>query len=270
MVNFEPLSQSKHARLRIGSADSYGAFRETTLVPIILEEIPMVAREYPIIFPEKGADLPCVLTGVQPNTNAFVDESGHWEANYIPLDVRKYPFGLTPASGEPDADGQTRYTLCINPTAEAFADLEGARVFQPNGELSHEAKVKSDYAQKLITKAPTAKAMVQALDDAGLLVPRHIQVNLGMEKRNIQGFRVVDEKKLNGLSDEAFAALRNMGLLPLIYAQLMSMANFRLGRLSGQIASTTTSQASSETSKKSSSDIDLSMFADDGDFEISH
>jgi len=38
----------------------------------------------------------------------------------------------------------------------------------------------------------------------------------------------VDEKRLQELSDEQFLELRKAGLLPLIYAMLMSMSNWRV------------------------------------------
>lgn len=270
MSDYEPLNRSKHERLRMGPTDGYAQFRETTLVPIILDEIAMVAREYPIIFPEGEADLPCALTGVQPQTNAYLDKEGRWQAQYIPMDVRKQPFGLAPVEGSQDASGKLRYTLCINPGAHEFTDLEGARVFQPGGELSPEANAKAELARKLLERSGITKAMVKALEEAELLVPRAIQMNLGQEMRKIQGFRVVDEKKLNSLSDEEFAALRNKGLLPLIYAQLMSMANLRLGVLAGQIRPKATGDVA-ETKKTVDSDFDIGIFADDdGDFDIFH
>ncbi|WP_223427369.1 SapC family protein [Tateyamaria pelophila] len=274
MSTYVPLNREQHDRLRLAQTRSYAPFRTVTSVPIILDEMTMAAREYPILFPEGEAQMPFVLMGMTPETNAFVDEAGNWLANYIPLDVRKYPFGLsaTPAAASgaeavAEDEGKTRYTLCIDPEAPDLEDLDGPLVFQPQGALCDGAKARADIAQRLLERSAITKALVQVLEDAGLLVPREISMNLGLEKRRLRGFRVVDEKKLNALSDEDFTNLRNKGGLPLVYAQLMSMANLRLGPLAGQRKSAPVDAGSDQPS---SQDFDLSGFADDEDFDIFH
>lgn len=275
MSNYVPLSREQHNRLRLAQSRSYAPFKTVTSVPIILDEITLAAREYPILFPEGEAQMPFVLTGMRPETNAFVDDAGNWLAHYIPLDVRKYPFGLsaTPAAAsgaeavDEEEEGKTRYTLCIDPEAPDLKDLDGPLVFQPQGALCGGAKARADIAKRLLERNAVTKILVQVLEDAGLLVPREISMNLGLEKRKLRGFRVVDEKKLNALSDEDFADLRNKGGLPLAYAQLMSMANLRLGPLAGQSNSAPMDAGSD---KSSGEDFDLSGFADDEDFDIFH
>lgn len=271
MSDYVPLNRQMHERLRLGPTLNYDRFRETTLVPIIVDEIALVAREYPIIFPESGNGSPYALTGMQINTNAFVDKDGKWKADYIPMDVGRYPFGLTEVSDSKDTAGNTRYTLCVDPTSHEFTDLEGVLVFQPDGELAPAAKKKADLAHKLLARSALTKVMIKGIEDAGLLVPRSIKLNLGLETRQIQGFRVVDEKKLNSMSDEEIVLLRNKGLLPLIYAQLMSMANFRLGPLAGQINPIPADVGSNQVANKLSDDaLDLSLFAKEDDFDIFH
>lgn len=273
MATYVPLSKERHDRLRLAQTRSYTPFQTVTSVPIILDEIAAAAREYPILFPEDGGGLPFILTGMTPETNAFVDEAGDWTANYIPLDVRKFPFGLLEETGTKlTEDGKTQYTLGIDPEAQDLKALEGPRVFTPQGELCEEAKIRTDIAQKILERRAITKTLVHILDDAGLLVSREISMNLGVDKRKLRGFRIVDEKKLNALSDEDFIDLRNKGGLPLVYAQLMSMANLRLGPLAGQVNPKSTASVSDQVSNKPSDDgLDLSLFAnDDGDFDIFH
>lgn len=267
----EPLDRARHERLRFGNTTDYRFAATNTLVPIILDEIAMVAREYPIIFPDNDTGLPCALTGMKPDTNAYVSDDGRWLADYIPMHIRQQPFALAASPGAAQEDGKTRYSLAINPAAPEFQDLEGVRVFTPDGQLSPEASAKAELAKKLVERQGITKAMVRLLDEAGLLAERSISMKfLDDEPRKIQGFRVVDEKKLNSLSDEEFAALRNKGLLPLIYAQLMSMANLRLGVLAGQIRPKAAGDAA-DTKKTVDSDFDIGIFADDdGDFDIFH
>src|SRR5690606_6219718 len=66
------------------------------------------------------------------------------------------------------------------------------------------------------------------IDALGLLVERTIQVSKGGKLTNVvKGLKVVDEKKLNQLPEADFVSLRNKGALPLVYAHLLSWANFR-------------------------------------------
>lgn len=266
---YEPLNQEKHERLRLGDTESYRFAAETTLVPIILDEIAVVAREYPVIFPDNESGLPCALTGMRPETNAYVDDRGHWRADYIPLQIRQHPFALTEVAGDVGEDGKKRFTLCIDPDAAEFTDLEGELVFDSNGRLGEKASAKGEMAKQLQERSGITRALVRLLDEAGLLVERQIKMKLfNDETRQVQGFRVVDEKVLNAMSDEDFVALRNKGALPLVYAQLMSMANFRQGVLAGQVKPKAPAQ---EKKKKDEGGIDLDMFIDDsGDFEIFH
>ena len=270
MAKYAPLNRTTHERLSMGPTLSYGFARTTTLVPIILDEIAVVAREYPIIFPDNETGLPCALTGMRPETNAYVDDKEHWRADYIPIQLRQHPFAMTEVPGA-QQDGKTRYTLCIDTGAREFSDLEGAWVFEADGTLTPTAKEKADLAQKLIKRSGITKAMVKLLDETGLLAERSIRMKLKdeVEPRQVQGFRVVDEKKLNELADEEFVVLRNKGVLPLVYAQLMSMANLKQGVLAGQVKPKAPAQ--DEKKKKDEGGIDLDMFIDDsGDFEIFH
>lgn len=271
MAGYEHLNREKHERLRFGPTKDYRFAAEMTLVPIILDEIAAIAREYPIIFPVGDMALPCALVGMRPETNAYVDDQGHWMADYIPLQIRQHPFALAEVPDSQQEDGKKRFTLCLNPEAEEFKDLEGARVFHSTGALSPEASAKGELAKKLIERSGITKAMVQVLDKSGLLVERSIKMKLfNDELRTVQGFKVIDEKKLNEMPDEDFVALRNKGVLPLVYAQMMSMANFRQGRLAGQIRPKAAGDAA-DTKKTVDSDFDIGIFADDdGDFDIFH
>lgn len=270
MAEYEPLNREKHERLRMGATQTHNRFRETTLVPIIIDEIAKVAREYPIIFPDNATGLPCALTGMKPDTNAYVDADGRWLADYIPMHVRQYPFALSKVPNAQQQDCDKQFRLCIDPTAEEFRDLEGVRVFDNNGELTPEASAKGDIARKLMERSGITKALVRVLDEAGLLAERSIKMKLfNGETHVVQGFKVVDEKLLNAIPDEEFVALRNKGAMPLIYAQLMSMANLSQGVLAGQI--TPKSADADKPEKKKPGEIDLDMFIDDsGDLDIFH
>lgn len=72
----------------------------------------------------------------------------------------------------------------------------------------------------------------QILDDAGLFVPCTLEKFENNEKSILDTFLVVDSDRLQQLDDVTFQRLRRGGILPLLYAHLVSLENFQeLSRL---------------------------------------
>jgi hypothetical protein len=73
------------------------------------------------------------------------------------------------------------------------------------------------------------RALVAALQAAGLLVPRTASVRLADGRRlQVGGFRLIDEARLDALPDAQFLDWRRRGWLPLVYAQLAAAGNWDL------------------------------------------
>ena len=67
----------------------------------------------------------------------------------------------------------------------------------------------------------------QMLADMDLLTSRDLNVDIGGEKITIQSVYLIDDKKLNALSDEKFLELRQRGFLPAIFAHKSSLTQVR-------------------------------------------
>lgn len=72
------LDPKTHAKLRYTPPKSYGFVSEEIISPVFASELAAVAREYPIVFPEK-AELPCAMLGVEEGANAYVGQDGSWQ-----------------------------------------------------------------------------------------------------------------------------------------------------------------------------------------------
>ena len=59
-----------------------------------------------------------------------------------------------------------------------------------------------------------------------LIGPSAVNLRVGDKTSKIDGFAVVDEKKLRELADETVASLTKRGVLGCVYAHLFSMSNF--------------------------------------------
>lgn len=229
-----PLKLGEHAELRLKPISDYSFARSQLTVPIVIDELADVAREYLIIFPT-GGKLPVALLGIQKDANAYVSESGAWRAAYIPANIRQYPMALTripesAAVGDVADASEPRFAVLIDVDSPMVSQEEGDPVFEESGALGAVAEQKTQLLNTLQSRAVVTQRLVQAIDDAGLLVERTIRIKAeGEEDRQVTGLRVIDETALNALDGAAFNTLRASGALPLIYASLLSGANFRRG-----------------------------------------
>jgi hypothetical protein len=64
---------------------------------------------------------------------------------------------------------------------------------------------------------------VEKLQSLELIKEQVLTLNIKGEERRINGIYLIDEPKLNELSDETFLELRKSGYLTAIYAMLMSL-----------------------------------------------
>lgn len=226
-----PLSFAEHRNLKVLETNDYSYARGEVLAPFVFNEMADIAREYPIVFPDNGSGLPAALLGLEAGQNAYLADDGRWQATYIPSHIRRYPFAFAKAPGETNPD---RFTIVFDAEAPHFRDPNGHPVFTPDGQLTDHMMRRAGLLENIQKKIPVTQRLVADIDAAGLLVERGIRIRKGGQEHRIQGLRVIDEKKLNALSHAAFATLRDRGVLPLVYAHLLSWANFRQGPLAGK------------------------------------
>ena len=227
-----PLKFADHRNLRVFESNDYSFAKDETLAPIVFDEMADIAREYPIIFPKNGSGLPCALLGLEPGHNAYIDDEGRWLGTYIPAHIRRYPFMLA-TSGDLEGD-LNRFVVVFDPDAKHFMDPNGHQVFTHDGKPTQHMTNRFALLQQMQKTTPRTIELVKVLDDSGILVERTVTIKKAGQANQITGFRTIEEKKLNGLPDAAFMELRRAGALPLIYAHLLSWANFRQGPIAGK------------------------------------
>lgn len=235
-----PLKTTDHADLRLLPVTDYGFARTELVAPIVMDEIVDVAREYPIVFPV-GSQLPVALMGVEKDANAYVGVDGKWLATYIPAHIRQYPLATTrvppqatqsddAAKAERAKAREGRLVVLIDEAAPVLSRSEGQPLFGQDGKLAPVGEQLMRLMNQMQASAGRTQRLVQAINAAGLLVERAIHIKRqGEADRQVTGIRVIDEVALNKLDDAAFNSLRMRGALPLIYASLLSWANFRQG-----------------------------------------
>ena len=252
-----PLNPKTHADLRVSETTDHGFAAKEMMVPVVYSEMADVAREYPLVF-IKGRQLPVALTGIEDGVNAYVAEDGRWQATYVPGRIKAYPFALAQV---PDKPGE--FAIAVDSEAPQVLQKDGEALFDAQGQPTAFLRGRMELLQRMKKAEPVTAQMVQALRDSGVLIERAIRIKRPQgEDSQLTGMEVVDEKAFNAMPLEAFGKLRDQGLLPLIYAHLLSMANLRHGAIAGKYP-----QLAQPTQQPTDEDFSR-MFGEDGGFKF--
>ncbi len=223
-----PLSNQQHANLKVQPARTYTFSKNLYIASLQVNEFTRAASTYPIVFVRNnGGFHPFALLGLKRGENLFVDEAGRWKTGYIPAVIRSHPFILG------KAENRDEMMICIDMESELVSEEEGQPLFDGEGkptEIVENARKTLSEFQRFVE---FTRRFSNDLNVKGLLSPLEIKIReTGGGQQSVDGCYGVSEKKLNELPDDEFLALRKSGMLPLIYAQTLSMGQMeRLLRL---------------------------------------
>lgn len=212
MSNYTPITETNK---RWQKFINYEFALHISTAPIVTAELGKTVRTLPLAFTkEQESFVLSAVMGTESKQNLFVDYQGRWLGGYVPAHFRGYPFALN-ESGE----------LYIDENSGLISELQGEPIFDQDGNFSDPVQQVYEFLKKIEqNKAVTQKA-VDALVEAGLITEWNLKLKVGGEEKQISGLYRIDEAKLNKLEDRAFLTLRKVQALPIIYAQLFSMAN---------------------------------------------
>lgn len=206
----------------------FGFAEKIRAVPLTLSEIPSASRHYPVIFSEITNALPLAVVGMIDDENLFVDAEGEWEVNtYIPGYLRRYPFALANDRG---SDPQNpRMAMIVDEAYEGVRENGELPFFGPNGEPTDSMKQAMEFCQTYERDRMMTLQFAEELMKYDLLAEQVAQFTPegATEPQPFAKYVGIEEKRLNELDDDKFLALRKANILPILYAQLMSMGNWR-------------------------------------------
>ena len=220
----ELLNVEGHKDLAIGRLDDpfyYAA--KVRVLPLTISEVPAASHHYPIAFMSMEQPAPMAVVGIIDEINLFVDEQGQWsEFDYIPGYVRRYPFG---AAMENNSD---RFGVVIDRDYKGFADGGDTKLFDGT-ETSQFTKDAIEFTKRYEEDRRLTMQFAEELKKYDLIAGQTAQYTPqgGGEQQPFAQYIGVDETKLREMSDEKFLELRKSNVLPVIYAQLMSMGHWR-------------------------------------------
>ncbi|MCL1141878.1 SapC family protein [Shewanella gaetbuli] len=221
------LEQAKHGELKVTASD-FAHVAEQHIVPVTLHEISRAATEYPIVFvknSDTGEFQAVAMLGLKPGQNLSVKD-GKWLGLYVPAVIRDYPLGLVL-----NPDVKDKVWIGIREEAKEVSKTEGQALFDGEKETPFlEARKKALIEH--FEQDQATRGILGFLAEKELLISQTLTVDVAGEKRNINGLYLIDEQKLNGLSDEDYLDLKNRGLLGPIFGHLGSLNQVnRLARM---------------------------------------
>ncbi len=223
----EVVALSKEHRVILPAAGTVpAAFRSMMVIPLSYTEISLACHDYPVVFvsgDQGKSAVAMAVVGLEQQQNLFVTPGLTWDRNvYVPAYVRRYPFCMT------------RVNVGGAEQAERVACVEKSAL-SDQGEALHDAKGEPtplwESSRKLLFEFESDLARTEALCkiviELGLLEPFSMQAkpNEGAPF-TLNGMFRVNEQKTAELPADKLKELVQNGVLPRIYAHLMSMSNF--------------------------------------------
>ncbi len=226
-----PLSTQQHQTKKLKNIKGFGFAADFHVASVMVHEFTRAAAIYPIVFIEDQAQdifRPIVLLGLNANQNLFVDEQGKWQASYIPAIIRRYPFALA------KTDQQDQYTICIDEESDIVNEEEGVALFNEDGSPAEILENVKRYLGELQQMETITLDFCRFMSEINLFAPMNMRVRQSDKVQNIAGCYVINEERLNNLSDDRFLDLRKKRYLRPIYSHLTSLAQIeRLMTLAG-------------------------------------
>ena len=224
----ELLTREKHGQMGISRPDRPFAFAEgVRAVPLTISEVASAMRHFPVIFAGVQNPMPLAVLGLIDEQNLFVRDDGEWEEGvYVPGYLRRYPFALaTDRQSDPQ---NPRMAIILDEGYDGLrqgGDLPFFEGDQPSAAMNQAM----EYCQQYERDRLVTQQFSQKLTEYDLLAEQVAQFTPdgATEARPFARYTGVEEKRLTDLPDEKFLELRKSNILPILYAQLMSMGNWR-------------------------------------------
>lgn len=220
MASIKAINSNSHGKIKVKNNPSFIQSKDKHFAPIVVQEFIGASQDFPIVFikdADTGGFNAVVLLGLKPKNNLFYDEKS-WKAGYVPQALTLYPFMIHQDGSSDNA------LLCFDEDSPLVNERVGEALFDENGTQNEWLIAKGEAVVDYVEKNEITKKFIKLLLSKELLAPQTLNLKLKDEEEyTLSGLYVIDEQKLNALSDEEFIALRSTGALPAIYATLMSM-----------------------------------------------
>ena len=221
MADIKPLHKDTHKNTKIKRINNVEDLKQQHAIGVVVQEFALAGNQYPIAFvqdPETKSYFPVAIMGLEQNKNLFVNEENKFEGRYMPARYTHKPLTLVPNPSD-----KTHFAIAIDMDSPLVQEEEGDAMFNEDGSESEHLEARKKALMGYVENEHITKSFADVLVEHELLTSRNINVKVKGKEYNLNGLYIVDEKKFNELSDDAFIAIRKRGFLGPIYAHLGSM-----------------------------------------------
>ncbi len=216
-----PLLKTVHKDLKLRNDQKFGFAANINAVPITMQELPMAAKFFPIVFAADEPNVMLAVLGIRNGQNLFVDENGDWQENsYIPSYIRRYPFYIA----KPDEKSEP--IICIDDTSPLLSPDGKIALFKgetPTDELNHIMDFTRSYEQQIAWTSEFS----QALTEKDILEGQRVSFKTGEEvKANVDGFKTISRPKFDDLDGATLKEWLGKNWLDASILHLASGSNF--------------------------------------------
>ncbi|MCF6215320.1 MAG: SapC family protein [Emcibacter sp.] len=192
-----PLLKNLHKDLKLQNNQKFDFAANMNAVPIVMQELPMAAKFFPIVFTADEPITMLAVLGIRKEQNLFVDENGDWQANsYVPTYIRRYPFFIA----KPDENSEP--IICIDDTSPFFSPDGDVALFK-DGTPTDELNRIMDFARNYEQQLKWTNEFVQALSEKDMLENQRASFKEGEDvKANVDGFKAISRPKFDDLDGE--------------------------------------------------------------------
>lgn len=225
------LNREEHKNLRLKKQDNVDFAQHVNSVPVAGFEFFEASRELPVLFTKdsSGDYIPVALLSLTAESNNL---GSQWGDVYMPAFIRRYPFALS-------SDG----TVIFDKQAAHLQDEEGERLFnEENGENTETLDSLVKFLNYMDQQYKATHEFSKACARHELFEPFNVQVNVAEDKPvRLNSLFVINEKKLNELTDTEVTEFFRNGWLAWAYAHLHSLN--AVGRVARRDRQASTTQA---------------------------
>ena len=204
-------------------------FHQMMVMPLSYSEFSLACHDYPVVFisgDQGKSAVAMVMVGVEQQRNLFIETDHTWDRSvYVPAYVRRYPFCMTRVNVS--GTEQPERMACVEKRAISTTGDGGTALHDAKGEALPVWEPLRKLLFEFEADLARTEAMCKILLELGLLEPFTMQAkpNEG-EPLTLSGMYRVNEQKVAELAGDKLKELVQNGILPRIYAHLISMSMF--------------------------------------------
>jgi SapC len=188
--------------------------------PVVPDEFRSLQAHYPVLFQSDGDGgfVAVALFGLVEGENLFLDGE-RWDADYIPLAMRRMPFSIGVAGEE--------LRMMVDSTSPRLTrGADGEALFLPHGGMSEVLEASNAVLRTLHEGLQALPDFVQALVAHQLLEPFVLDVERPDGSHGqLQGFHIIHEERLAALDAASVGLLHEADYLQPIYMAIASLSN---------------------------------------------